>query len=252
MCLMGDNDSYCKQRYLDINGKEIDEDKESEMMEYRTEMLEDSQGNKIDTSYIEVKDEDIIEHVNTSEQHYQESQPVTLSQDSNGTFQIIVSNGGNSTPTTLSSMVSRMNHHDGGESILLDPSGEKEDDRQHVVVTTSSELGHGGETIVLRNLDEHSPEMQKEILNALLQHHADQQQHDGSSSTTTLRYVIDNRSNDNDELCSNDNVKVEAEPTSGGEMSPESLTAISGGHHHQQQQQQHYESMKSVEEQMGQ
>ncbi len=249
---MGDNQNYSKQRYLDINGKEIDEDKESQMMEYRTEMLEDSQGNKIDTSYIEVKDEDIIEQVNTSDHHYEESQPVTLSQDSNGTFQIIVSNGGNNIPTTLSNMVSRMNHANGG--VLLDQSGEKDDGRQqHVVVTTSSELGDGGETIVIRNLDEHSPEMQKEILNALLQHHADQQQHDGGSSTTTLRYVFDNRSNDDNELHGNDNVKVEAEPTSGGEMSPESLTAISGGHHHhQQQQQQHQKSMQSSEGHLGQ
>ena len=45
----------------------------------------------------------------------------------------------------------------------------------------------------------------------------------------------------------NDNVKVEAEPTSGGEMSPESLTAISGGHisdGHQHSE----ESLKNEEE----
>ena len=49
--------------------------------------------------------------------------------------------------------------------------------------------------------------MQKEILNALLQHHAEtqaaQQQHNGvdghSTGPTTLRYVIENRRDDDDD-----------------------------------------------------
>jgi hypothetical protein len=68
--------------------------------------------------------------------------------------------------------------------------------------------------------------MQKEILNALLQHHA-MEAGDVDASRATMRYVIDNRHGSD-----NGNVKVEAEPTasSGAEMSPESLTAISGHH----------------------
>ena len=245
MCVIAGNavKNYSKRRYLDINGKEEgeedDENKDDEMMEYQQEMMEDADGNKIESSYVEVqdadlRDEDIIEHVQP-EHHYQQSH---LSHE-NGTIQIIVTNGGNGIPTTLADMVSRMNHPGGGQTILLqqhDQSEDKDDDglndQQHVVVTTSNDLGHGGETIVIRNLEEHSPEMQKEILNALLQHHADQQQQhnmdgsDGTSQTRTMRYVIDNRRDD----LGNDNVKVEAEPNSRGEMSPESLTAISGHH----------------------
>ena len=139
-------------------------------------------------------------------------------------------------PTTLADMVSRMNHPGGGQTILLQQSDDGKDvgdhqHQQHVVVTTSNEAG---ETIVIRNLEEHSPEMQKEILNALLQHHAEtqQQQHqqhhviettDADGTHATLRYVIDSRHD-------NANVKVEAEPASGAEMSPDSLTAISGHH----------------------
>ena len=252
MCVIAGNSikNYSKRRYLDINGKvegeeDVDDDddedaKDAQMMEdYRQEMLEDSDGNKIESSYVEVqdevadlRDEDIIEHVQPD---YQQSQPIGLSHD-NGTIQIIVTNGTNGIPTTLADMVSRMNHPGGGQTILLQQSDDGKDvgdhqHQQHVVVTTSNEAG---ETIVIRNLEEHSPEMQKEILNALLQHHAEtqQQQHqqhhviettDADGTHATLRYVIDSRHD-------NANVKVEAEPASGAEMSPDSLTAISGHH----------------------
>ena len=243
-----------RRRYININGKmeevveneldqdddDDDDDDDSKVMEdYRQEILEDADGNKIESSYVEVhdedlRDEDIIEHVQP--EHYQESRPIGLSHD-NGPIQIIVTNGTSGIPTTLADMVSRMNHHGGGgQTILLqqpDQSDVKDDgtigEQQHVVVTTSNEAG---ETIVIRNLEEHSPEMQKEILNALLQHHVESQQHHhhhhhDDHSGTTMRYVIDTRHGDDGV-----NVKVEAEPTasSGAEMSPESLTAISGHH----------------------
>lgn len=171
MCVMADNavKNYSKRRYLDINGKdegEVDDgDKEGEMLEYQTEMLEDSQGNKIESSYVEVqdevgdlRDEDIIEQVHSDHHFSQDSQPISLSHE-NGTIQIIVTNGGSGIPTTLADMVSRMNHSGGGQTILLQDQVEvKEDDgnmvddqqQHHVVVTTSNDLGHGGETIVIR------------------------------------------------------------------------------------------------------
>jgi hypothetical protein len=211
------------------------------MMDYRQQILEDADGNKIESSYVEVqdevgdlRDEDIIEQVQPD---YHSAQPIGLSHD-NGTIQIIVTNGSGGIPTTLADMVSRMGHPGGGQTILLqqqDPAEVKDGhgqpqqpQPQHVVVTTSNEAG---ETIVIRNLEEHSPEMQKEILNALLQHHSESQHHaidGGDGSTATMRYVIDGPRDD----LGNDNVKVEAEPaaSSGAEMSPESLTAISGHH----------------------
>ena len=244
--------NYSKRRYLDINGDELkpgdvindmDEDcKDNQMMDYH---MEDADGNKIESSYVEVqeqvsdlRDEDIIEQVQPDGQQHYQSQPLGLSHE-NGTLQIILTNNGGGIPATLADMVSRMNHP-GGQTILLqsqDNSDDKDalmDDTGHVVVTTSSDLANGAETIVIRNLEEHSPEMQKEILNALLQHHAEQQHLNDGITTRTMRYVIDNRRDDEiDNMC-NDNVKVEAEPTvtSGGEMSPESLTAISGHHQH--------------------
>jgi hypothetical protein len=244
--------NYSKRRYLDINGDEVktdvmddldDECKDNQLMEYH---MEDADGNKIESSYVEVqeqvsdlRDEDIIEQVQSDgQQHHYQSQPLGLSHE-NGTLQIILTNNGGGIPSTLADMVSRMNHP-GGQTILLqsqDNSDDKDDlldDTGHVVVTTSSDLANGNETIVIRNLEEHSPEMQKEILNALLQHHAEQQHLNDGITTRTMRYVIDNRREDDvDNMC-NDNVKVEAEPTVAcdGEMSPESLTAISGHHQH--------------------
>jgi hypothetical protein len=64
MCVITGNSvkNYSKRRYIDINGKVDDDDddggKESQLMEdYRQEILEDSDGNKIESSYVEVQDD---------------------------------------------------------------------------------------------------------------------------------------------------------------------------------------------------